>query len=184
MVDNRFRLKMTVLVPLTLFTLVLGMTALSSCASSSSYILLEEEIKPDNRSAVVVFLGSNSTKAQIWDGEKPVGTFRDTPGTSMNCIHWRTTPGSHTFVGRSTNFVHVRMNLQANRAYYVRIHEIPAPYATPIAMNEVSREQYDEFRERWRIRDLEYDDEWRKDFLAENDGKWLKDIREYLATVK
>ena len=26
--------------------------------------------------------------------------------------------------------------------------------------------------------------EWRADFLAENDGKWLKDIREYLRTAK
>ena len=162
----------------------LGMTVLGACASSKAYMVLDEEIKPDSRSAVVIFLGSSSTKAQVWDGEKPVGTFRDTPSSSMNCMFWRTTPGAHTFVGRSSNYVHTKMNLQANRTYYIRIHEIPAPYATPITMNEVTKAQYDEFRERWRIRDIEYDDGWREKFLAENNGKWQKDIREYLATAK
>ena len=178
MADKRFKWGMTAL------ALALGMTFLGACASSSAYTVLDEQPKPDGRSAIVVFLGSNSTKAQVWDGEKPVGTFRGTPGSSMNCIHWRATPGAHTFVGRSTNFVHVKMNVQANRTYYIRVHEIPAPYATPIAMNEVSKQQYDEFRERWRIKDLEFDDEWRRNFLDENDGKWQKDVREYLATAK
>ncbi|MDR0496008.1 MAG: hypothetical protein LBH42_00170 [Treponema sp.] len=163
--------------------LAMGMIVLSGCASSK-YMVLNEQMKPDARTAVVIFLGSSSTKAQIWDGERPVGTLKGTPSSSMNCIHWRATPGAHTFVARSTNFVHVRMILLPNRIYYVRIHAIPAPYANPIAMNEVSKQQYDEFRERWRIRDIAYDDQWRKDFLAEQNGKWLKDVREYLRTAK
>jgi len=177
MVNKRFMLGMSAL------TLVLGMMVLGACASSP-YIVLQEPIKPDSKNAVVIFLGSSSTKAQVWDGEKPVGTFKGTPSTSMNCIFWKTAPGSHIFVGRSTNFVHQRMNLQANKTYYIRIHEIPAPYSTPITMNEVTKQQYDEFIERWNIRNIEYDNNWRQDFLAENDGKWLRDIREYLKTAK
>jgi len=157
--------------------------SLTGCASPR-YKLLDEPLKPDSRNALVIFLGSSSTKAQIWDGEKPVGTFNGTPSTSMNCIFWKATPGAHTFVGRATNYVHIRMSLQANRTYYIRIHEIPAPYVTPIAMNEVTQQQYDEFIGRWRIRNMEYDDNWRQEFLAEDNGKWLKDIREYLKTAR
>jgi len=177
MLNKRFMSGMTALV------FVLGITVLGACASSP-YIVLDEPIKPDSRNAVVIFLGSSSTKAQVWDGEKPVGTFKGTPSSSMNCIFWKVSPGSHTFVGRATNFVHVRMNLQANRTYYIRVHEIPAPYVTPIAMNEVTKQQYDEFIERWRIRNIEYDNEWREELLAEDNGKWLKEIREYLKTAK
>ena len=177
MVNKRFRTGLTSL------ALVLGMTVLGSC-SSAKYIILEEQLKPDAKTAVVIFLGSSSTNAQLWDGEKPVGTFKDTPSSSMNCIFWKAAPGSHTFVARATNTVHEKMSLQANRTYYIRVHEIPAPFVTPIAMNTVTKQQYDEFRERWRIRDMEYDDEWRKEFLAEDNGKWLKEIKEYLKTAK
>jgi len=178
MVNERFMLGMTAL------AVVLGITVLGSCASSP-YIVLEEPLKPDSKSALVIFLGTSSTKAQLWDGEKPVGTFKGTPSTSMNCIFWKATPGAHIFVGRSSNFVHQRMNLQANRTYYIRIHVVPAPYTTPITMKEATKQDYDDFIAPWRkVRNLEFDDKWRKEFLAENDGQWLKDIREYLKTAK
>ena len=177
MVNKRFMLGMTVM------AVVLGITVLGACASSP-YIVLEEPLKPDSRSALVIFLGTSSTKAQIWDGEKPVGTFKGTPSTSMNCIFWKATPGAHIFVGRSTNFVHKRMNLQANKTYYIRIYTIPAPYVTPIAMNELTKQEFDAYVAIRTTKYMEYDNKWREGFLAEDGGKWLKDIREYLKTAK
>jgi len=179
MENKRFMLGMTVL------ALVLGITVLGACVSASPYILLEEPMKPDSKSAVVVFMSTSSSKAQVWDGEKPVGTFKGSPYASMNCLFWKATPGAHTFVGRSTNFAHIKMNLQANKTYYIQIHEIPAPYATPIAISEETQKDYEEFTAPWRtVKFIEYDDKWREDFLAEDNGKWLKEMKEYLKTAK
>jgi len=162
---------------------VLGITVLGACGSSP-YILSDEPVKPDSKSAVVIFLGDSSSKAQVWDREKPIGTFKGTPSTSVNCIFWKTTPGSHIFVGRATNFVHERMNLQANRTYYIRIRTIPAPYVTPIAMSQLTKQEFEDYTSIRKTRYMEYDDNWREEFLAEDKGKYLDDIREYLKTAK
>ena len=163
--------------------LAAGIMVLAACASSST--LLDEPLMPDARTAVVVFMSDKTSKAQVWDGEKPVGSFKETPGAAQNCIFWRTAPGAHTFVARSTNFVNKRMTLAANRTYYIRIRTIPAPYTTPIAINEATKKDYDDFIAPWRtVKFLTFDDEWRKNFVTVNDGKWLNDVREYLKTIR
>jgi len=165
----------------------LGITLLGACASAPPFIVLKEPIKPDGKSALVVFLQSGSTEAQIWDGEKPVGTFKNMPSSSRYCMYWKTTPGARIFVARSTNTIHKRMNLQAGRTYYIRIYVIPAPYTTPITMEELSMQDYDEFMNKSKFlktTNIEFDNKWRTEFLAENNGKWLKEIREYLKTAK
>jgi len=159
----------------------------AACASQPPYILLEEPVKPDSKSAVVIFLQNSSTNAQIWDREKPVGTFKDVSSSSRYCLFWKTTPGAHIFVASSTNTVHKRINLQANKTYYIRIHVIPAPYTTPIIMEELTKQDYDEFMGKSNFLKtslIEFDDKWREDFLAEDSGKNLKEIREYLKTAK
>jgi len=164
-------------IKLGMMALTLGLMVLGACSSSPPYIVLEEPMKPDSRSAVVIFMQFNSTNAQIWDGERPVGTFDGLSASSRYCLFWKTAPGAHIFVGRSSNFVHKRMNLQANRTYYIRIHVVPAPYSTPITMNEATKQDYDDFIAPWRkVRNLEFDNKWREEFLAEDNGIWLKDI--------
>ena len=160
-----------------------------SCSSAPPFIVLDEPIQPDNRSAVVIFLQSSSTEAQIWDGEKPVGTFEGMKGSSRYCLFWKTTPGAHTFVARSSNFVHEKMNLQAGRTYYIRIQKvIPSPpYTTLIRTEQLTKQDYDEFMDKssyLKTTKIEIDNNWREDFLAENNGKRLNDIREYLRTAK
>jgi hypothetical protein len=160
----------------------------ASCSSAPPFITLDEPIKPDSKSAVVIFLQFGSTDAQIWDGEKPVGTFKNMPASSRYCMYWKTTPGAHNFVARSSNFVNKKMNLQANRTYYIRIHDLPSPpYTTLIAMEELSKKDYDDFMSKsnfLKTTNIEFDNKWRADFLAENDGKWLKELKEYLKTAK
>jgi hypothetical protein len=159
-----------------------------SCASPPPFITLEKPINPDSKSAVVIFLQSASTEAQVWDGEKPVGTFKGLSGSSRYCLYWKTTPGAHTFVARSSNFVHKKMNLQAGKAYYIRIHTIPSPpFTTLIVMEELTKQDYDEFMEKssfLKTTNIEFDNKWREEFLAEDDGKWLTETREYLKTAK
>jgi len=179
MVNKKFFLGMTVL--------ILGIMVSGACSSSPPYIVLEEPIKPDSKSVVVIFLQSSSTEAQVWDGEKPVGTFKGMSSRSRYCMYWKTTPGAHTFVARSTNIVHKKMNLQAGKTYPIRIHVIPAPFTTPIVMEELSKQDYDEFMDKssfLKTTNIEFDDKWREEFLAEDNGKWLNEIREYLKTAK
>jgi len=175
-------------IKLGMMALTLGLMVLGACSSSPPYIVLEEPMKPDSRSAVVIFMQFNSTNAQIWDGERPVGTFDGLSASSRYCLFWKTAPGAHIFVGRSSNFVHKRINLQAGRTYYIRVHTVPSPpYTTLIVMEEQSKQDYDDFMAKsniFRTTNIQFDDEWRKAFLAENDGKRLKDIREYLKTAK
>ena len=182
MKNKRFMLVMTVL--------VLGITILGACASAR-YVTLSEPMKPDSKSAVIIFFGRSFVKAQVWDGEKPVGTFEGTPMSTYNCIFWRVTPGAHTFVGRATNYVNTKINIQANKMYYIRLRDLPSPipYTTLIAMYEAPKKEYDEVIEQWmklgnKLTLMEYDNKWREDFLAEDKGKWLKDIRDYLKTAK
>jgi len=175
---------------------LIGLIALAavygfSCSSSAHFITLEGPIKPDSKSAVVVFFGRSLTKAQIWDGEKPVGTFEGTPLSTMNLIFWKTTPGAHTFVARSSNFVNKKMNLQADRTYYIRIDKmlVSPPFTTIVFVEELTRKEYDEAIDKWlklknKLTLMEFDNKWRSEFLAENNGKNLKDIREYLKTAK
>ena len=171
------------------FALVALVAAIGvSCSSAPPFTTLQEPIKPDSKSAVVIFLQSSSTEAQVWDGEKPVGTFNGLKASSRYCMFWKTTPGAHTFVARSSNFVNTRMNLQAGRTYYIRVHKIPSPpYTTLIAMEEYSKQDYDDFMSKSKFlktTDIEFDNEWRKEFLAENNGKNLNELKEYLKTAK
>jgi len=181
MVNKRFMLKMTVL--------VLGIALLGACASAPPFIVLKEPIKPDSKSAVVIFLQSGSTEAQVWDGEKPVGTFKNMSASSRYCMYWKTTPGAHIFVAKSVNTVHKRMNLQANRTYYIRVYDIPSPipYTTMVAINEITKQDYEEFMDKSKFlktTNIEFDNKWREEFLAEDKGKWLKEIKDYLKTAK
>jgi len=181
MVKKRLMLVMTV---------VLGIAFLGACASAR-FSTLDEPLKPDSKSAVVIFVARSFVKSQVWDGEKPIGTFEGTPVSTLNCLFWKTTPGAHTFVARATNFVNVKMNLQANKTYYIQILDLPSPVplTTLIIMNEVTKQKYDEIVDQWKklgnkLTLMEYDSKWREDFLAEDKGKWLKDVKEYLKTVK
>jgi len=171
--------------------LVLGITALSACASSGRFVTLEEPLKADGKNAVIIFFGRSFTKAQVWDGEKPIGTFDGTPISTMNCLFWKTTLGAHTFVGRSTNYVHKKMTLQANKTYYIQVIDLPSPvpFTNLIAIKEVTKQEYDEAMDQWKklgnkLLLMEYDNKWREEFLAEDNGKWLKDIKDYLKTAK
>jgi len=174
---------------------VFGIIALGiigfSCSSSASFIALDKPVRPDSKSAVVIFFGRSFTKAQVWDGEKPVGTFDGTPLSTMNHIFWKTTPGAHTFVARSSNYVNKRMNLQADKTYYIQIDKmvVSPPFTTLIFVEELTQKGYDEVIEKWKkaknkLTLMEFDNKWRTAFLAENNGKNLKDIREYLKTAK
>ena len=178
MANKRFRLVMPAL------ALVFGMALFCACASSA-YTVVEDPIRPDNRSAVVYFYDFTSTKAEVWDGEKPVGTFDGTPMTSAGCMPWKTTPGSHTFVARASNNANIKMSLQANRIYYVEVRSIPSPpFTTFVAMRELTAEQENTYRNRYRILEMSYSDEWRQDFLAYQNFKRLKDVQTYLASIK
>jgi hypothetical protein len=169
-------------------TALVAVTGLS-CASSR-FVTLEEPIKPDGKSAVVIFFGRSFSKADVWDGEKPVGTFEGTPISTINCIFWKTTPGAHTLVAKSSNFVNKKINLQANRTYYFHVYDIPSPpYTILIVMQELTKKEYDEVIDKWfklknKLTLMEYDEEWRKAFLAADKGKKLNEIREYLKTAK
>jgi len=149
---------------------------------SSPYILAEAPEKPDGKNAVVIFVSDKYSKAQVWDGEKPIGTFDGTPGASVNCIFRKVTAGTHTLVARSTNIVHQKMNLQANKTYYIRIYTIPAPYVTPIAMADMTKQEFDDYTKIRTTKYMEFDDEWQKEILK--DEKGLKEIKDYLKTAK
>jgi len=161
-----------------------------SCASSARFVTLEEPKKPDSKSPVVIFFGRSFSKAQVWDGEKPVGTFEGTPLSTINCIFWKPTPGAHTFVAKSSNFVSKKMSLQANKTYYFHIYDIPSPpYTTLIVMEEVSKKEYDEIIDKWmklknKLTLMEFDSDWQKEFVTANNGKNLNELKEYLKTAK
>ena len=172
------RLKM--LIPA--FALVLGMTVLASCASKK-YTVLNESLTPDNRSAVVYFYDLSSTKAEIWDGERPVGIFEGVPMTAAGCLQWRTTPGAHTFVARRTNNAHLKMNLQANRTYIIEVAKIPSPVGTIVALREIDKEREETIKRRYRLENITFSDEWRQEFAAQNNGKKLNEVKAYLAGI-
>ena len=181
MANKRFRPALAIS---TLLMMVLGMAFLGACASAK-YTVMQEPPKPDNRSAVVYIYGSSSTKAEVWDGEKPVGTFDGGPWSAIGCMPWRATPGSHTFVAKSSNTVHTTMNLQANRSYYIEVHTVPSPpFTTLIIMRELNQDQETAFRKRYKIKNMSFSDEWRKDFLAYQNGKRLKEVQAYLQKIK
>jgi hypothetical protein len=54
-------------------------------------------------------------------------------------------------------------------------------------MEELSKQDYDEFMKKssfLKTTNIEFDNKWREEFLAEDNGKWRKEIREYLKTAK
>ena len=174
MTNKRFKFVIPVI------ALVLGMALLASCASKQ-YMVLDEPLKPDSRTAVVYFYDLGSTKAEIWDGEKPIGIFEGLPMTSAGCLQWKASPGSHTFLARRTNNAHLKMNLQANRTYLVEVVNIPAPYGTYVALKQIDEEREETILKRYRITDITFSDEWRQDFASQNNGKKLSEVKAYLA---
>ena len=177
MTNKRFNLIVPVLM------LVLVMAALGACASSRQYTVLNEPLAPDNRSAVVYFYDLSSTEAEIWDGEKPVGAFAGLPMSKAGCLQWQTTPGAHTFVARRTNNAHLKMNLQANRTYYIEVARIPSPIGTIVTLREIDKEREEAIKRRYRLENITFSDEWRQDFASQNNGKRLTDVRAYLASI-
>ena len=169
--------------------LVLGIAVLAACGSTG-HTVVEEPLQPDARSAVVIFMQYEKTDAQVWDGETPIGTFKGLSRSSRYVMSWKTTPGAHIFVVRTTNFAHKRMTLQAGRTYYFRVYGVaagPLNTLTFIAIAEENKKYYDEFMAKSNVlktTHIQFDDDWRKDFVTANDGKWLNDIREYIKKAK
>ncbi|MDR0447325.1 MAG: hypothetical protein LBH07_01510 [Treponema sp.] len=159
---------------------ILGLAAVSAYAAA--YTKLKELPGPDARNAMVYFHGWKSSKAQLWDGEFPIGTYRS--GTTGACIPYLARPGAHTFVARSTNYAHIKMNLQANRIYYVRIEHVSIAVPTVVKIYQITKDEEESYRKRWNIKDISFTDEWREKFLAYKDGKWLKEMKEALTKMR
>ena len=136
-----------------------------------------EPIMPDENSAVVYFIGWKNM-GDVWDGEKPIGTFNGkTPLYPI--IAYKTTPGSHYFLANASNWLAMRADLEPNKRYFVRI--LPAPISPPFTQFIIMHiwgtddgEAYVNKTTKQR-KILSYTDAWRAEFAQ---GKRLKEAQE------
>lgn len=168
------------LLPGVLLTvLVFGMAVLSACASTA-YTTLERADLPDNKSAIVYFIG-NSNCGAVWDGEVPVGDFLYTTPRQQN-MQWITTPGIHYFMANTFNWITMKANLEPNKSYYVKIETIPNPL--PFGRNFIAlRVLTPDDGEKWlkQAKIISFTEEWRNDYAK---GKESKEAQEQLQKAK
>ena len=143
-------------------------------------------IEPDEKSAVVYFVGSRNS-GNVWDGETAVGSFYKTKlnGTPpyWSVIAYKTTPGSHIFMANGSNWVATRAELEPNKSYFLRIDYVPVPFAQVVIMSILGGDDGLEWlRRAGDIKDkktqiIQYTDAWRTAFVSE---KLLKKVQEEL----
>jgi len=157
--------------------LVFGMAVLGACGSSAKAYSLVDPVTPDDKSAVVYFIGGNM-KAAIWDGETPIGDFRECPPFNLVNMVWKTTPGTHYFIANASNWITMKAKLEANKRYFVQVYEVPQPLniVTFVAMRVV--ENGDQFLKQ---KILSFSDKWRAEFAQE---KRLKEVRVHLQSAQ
>jgi hypothetical protein len=143
---------------------------------------LIKPIMPDENSVVVYFKGSNGW-GDIWDGDKPVGSFdaKKVPiiGTM---IAYKTTPGEHYFIVHASNWIVVRADLEAGKRYNLNVTMIPSPpFTTLIAVYPLGADSLELRLSQKSTKLLSFSDAWRADFLKKDKkGKYLKEVREEL----
>ena len=156
--------------------LVFAMTVLEACSSSPA----AAPVVPDDQSAVVYFFGSKNDGANVWDGETPIGDFAE--GPFIGNLAWKTTPGEHYFMVNTFNWVAMRADLQANKAYYIKLETIPNP--VPFSKDFVAmRIMEPTAGEAWvkQAKAFSFTDEWRAKYAQ---GKRFQQLKEHLQKAR
>ncbi|MBU0675992.1 MAG: hypothetical protein KJ950_15255 [Proteobacteria bacterium] len=105
--------------------------------------------KPDAGMALVTVmrpsLFGGGIKFSLWDGENFQGIL-----TAKSYIQFQATPGKHMLMARAENWSGVDAELQAGRHYYVIARPIMGAWKARVALDPVSRDQYNEGQvEKW-----------------------------------
>jgi hypothetical protein len=169
-----------ILLGIPVIALVLTMAALGACASSAYTSI--DPVMP-NQNVVIYFRGSaDLNTGSIWDGEKPIGDYNEKGLPMVPIFVYETTPGEHYFIAHASNWVTMRVNLEANKRYFIGISSVPSPpFTTFIAMYPMDAADLEEaIASRWSDT-LAFTDEWRAEFAQ---GKLLAEVKENLQDAK
>ena len=149
-------------------TLVFGMMVLGAKAFEVV------NLTPDENSAVVYFFAGRGY-GDIWDGDKPVGTFNDKGiSRSMAGIAYKTTPGTHYFMANASNWAIILADLEPNKRYCVRVMPLPSPpFTVFITMVVLQPDQGDEWIKRVK-KPVAFTDAWRAEYAQ---GKRLENVQ-------
>jgi hypothetical protein len=141
---------------------------------------LIKPIMPDENSVVVYFKGSNGW-GDIWDGDKPVGSFDAKKVPIIGpMIAYKTTPGEHYFIVNASNWIVVRADLEPGKRYFVNVTPMPSPpFTTLVAVYPLGGDTGEVLLDHKSTKILNFSDAWRADFLKKDKkGKLLKEVRE------
>jgi hypothetical protein len=115
---------------------------LSGCGSSLMTGVSTIE-QPDNGMALVTVLRPSvfggAIKFSLWDGDQFKGIL-----TAKSYIQFQAPPGHHLIMARAENWSGVDAELQAGRHYYIIARVMPGAWKARVALDPVSRDQYDE----------------------------------------
>jgi len=159
--------------------LVFGMMVLGARNKEPPAFEAIQPITPDDQSAVVYFSGLRDI-GELWDGETPIGTFREKVPT-VTSIAWKTTPGEHFFIARASNWATIRADLEPNKRYVVHVRSLPSPLRKVklVTFTILTPEDGEKWLKQTKL--ISFFDAWRTNFAQ---GKRLEEIQEHLQNVK
>ncbi len=121
---------------------------LTGCGSSMMTRVSTIE-QPDSNKALVTILRPSlfggAIKFSLWDGDEFRGILN-----AKSYIQFQAEPGHHMIMARAENWSGVDAELQAGRHYFIIARVMPGAWKARVALDPISREQYDEAKiDKW-----------------------------------